>query len=74
MKKFFNKLYVKSFCLKAQVAEKLKSEDGSVSDYAWVIIIGIILAGILLLSMSDVIKNEVVGGLKSKVSEFFSFA
>lgn len=68
-----NRMAVSAQILKARCAEMLSAKEGSVSDYAWVIIIGIVLAGIILVMASGIIKTEVANGLKTKISEFFSF-
>lgn len=74
--KTLNKMAVSASILKArcnEALERIKNKEGAITDYTWAIIIGIVIAGIILVVVTTIIKNDVNTGLKTKISEFFSF-
>ncbi len=57
-----------------EVAASLADENGSVSEHAIVIIIGVVLGGILLVGLIALMNNVIMPSTESKVTSMFGMS
>lgn len=55
-----------------RIKSKMTEKNGNVTEHTTIIVIGVVLAGILLVGIVALLKNKVMPGLDSKVDDFFA--